>query len=115
MKTNDNSVLNDALLVYCTCPTEDVAEHLATALVETKLAACVNMAGPVRSVYRWQGQIERETEILLMIKTTTAAWPALQKNIIELHPYDVPEIIAVPIVMGNKDYLMWVGESICAN
>ncbi|WP_456417841.1 divalent-cation tolerance protein CutA [Thiolapillus sp.] len=104
---------SDNLLVLCTCPDGNVAEYLANTLVERKLAACVNIAGAIRSVYPWQGKIQQDNEVLLLIKTTAAGWANLEQALLELHPYDVPEIIAMPIVAGSKDYLNWVGENVC--
>ncbi|HDK37993.1 MAG TPA: divalent-cation tolerance protein CutA [Thiolapillus brandeum] len=105
----------DNLTVFCTCPDDSVAQTLALALVEKKLAACVNIINSIKSVYRWQGEIQQDTEVLLTIKTTTNGWGKLQQALLELHPYDVPEIIALPIVAGNKDYLSWVGENVCTD
>jgi len=103
------------LLVLCTCPDENVAVQLAQTLVKKRLAACVNISGAIKSVYRWQGEIQQDEEVLLMIKTTTNGWAKLEQTLLELHPYDVPEIIAMPISAGSKDYLDWVGENICTD
>ncbi|BAO42966.1 divalent-cation tolerance protein CutA [Thiolapillus brandeum] len=103
------------LLVLCTCPTGKAAEHLAQSLVERKLAACVNISSPVLSVYRWKNKIEKDEEALLYIKTHTASWSTLEQAILELHPYDLPEIIALPLARGNKRYLNWVGENLCTD
>ncbi|MGE4072240.1 MAG: divalent-cation tolerance protein CutA [Lysobacterales bacterium] len=103
--------MSDILLVQCTCPEAD-AERLAQALVGESLAACVNQVGPVRSVYRWEGAIESGTEMLLLIKTTRACYPALQARLQELHPYEVPEIIALPVSAGLPAYLQWLRESV---
>jgi len=105
----------ELLLVLCTCPDENTAVQLAQTLVEKRLAACVNINGAIRSVYRWQGEIQQDQEALLMIKTTKNGWAKLEQTLLELHPYDVPEIIAVPISAGSKDYLNWVGENICTD
>ncbi len=105
--------LSDNLLVLCTCPDGNVAEYLAHTLVEKKLAACVSITGTIQSVYSWQGKIQQDTEVLLLIKTTTEGWANLEQALLDLHPYDVPEIIAMPIVAGSKDYLNWVGENVC--
>ncbi|WP_456377790.1 divalent-cation tolerance protein CutA [Thiolapillus sp.] len=104
---------SDNLLVLCTCPEGNVAEYLAQTLVERKLAACVSITSAIQSVYHWQGKIQRDREVLLLIKTTAAGWANLEQALLELHPYDVPEIIAIPIVAGSKDYLSWVGENVC--
>jgi len=86
------------------------AERLANALVERRLAACVQIVGPIQSTYRWQGQIETAEEWLCLIKTRRELWEEVQRAIIELHPYETPEIIAVPIAVGSKAYLGWVAE-----
>ncbi len=105
----------ESILVLCTCPDNNVAEALALALVERKLAACVNITGSIQSIYRWEDKINKDKEVLLLIKTTQKAWKLLEQTLLELHPYDVPEIIALPIVAGSQDYLSWVGENVCVN
>lgn len=97
-----------ALLVFTNCPDEDVANAIALALVEEKLAACVNILPRVQSVYRWQGTVESATEIPLLIKSTVEAYPALEAAIRARHPYEVPEIVAVPVERGLPAYLDWV-------
>lgn len=100
------------LLVLSNCPDPMVAETLARTLVERRLAACVNILAPCRSVYQWQGTIEAAEEIPVLIKTTADAYPALEAAIAELHPYSVPEIIALPITAGAAPYLAWLaGET----
>lgn len=96
------------LLVMTNVPDKAMAERLATALVEAHAAACVNILAPCESVYRWQGVLEAVTEIPLMIKTTEAAYPRVERILRECHPYAVPEIIAVPIKYGLPAYLAWV-------
>jgi len=98
------------LLVITNCPDEECANAIALAVVEARLAACVTILPRVQSVYRWQGAVESATEIPLMIKATAANYPALEKLIAERHPYDVPEIIALPIAQGLPAYLNWVAE-----
>jgi periplasmic divalent cation tolerance protein len=102
---------DDVLLVWCTCPA-DAAGRLAEALVGERLAACVNRIGPVQSTYTWQGAVESASETLLAIKTTAARFDALAKRLRELHPYDVPEIIATPVCAGLPEYLAWVRGSV---
>lgn len=97
------------LLVFTTLPDAAHAHTLASALVEARLAACVNILAPCRSVYRWQGQIEDAMEVPLLIKTTAERYPALEAAIRQQHPYELPEIIAVPIERGLPDYLEWIG------
>ena len=98
----------EALLVLTNCPDEETANSIALAVVEAKVAACVNILPRVQSIYRWQGVVESATEIPLFIKSTAANYPALEKLIAELHPYETPEIIALPITQGLPAYLNWV-------
>ena len=98
----------DTRLVITNCPDEETANRIALAVVEEKLAACVNILPRVQSIYRWQGAVESAVEVPLLIKTTAAAYPALEAAIRESHPYDVPEIIALPITAGLPAYLNWL-------
>lgn len=98
----------DALLVLSTCPDADSGQRLARSLVEGHLAACVNLVGPVTSIYRWRDAIETAGEMLLVIKTTADRYPALEQGLRAAHPYEVPEIVAVPVQQGLNDYLEWV-------
>ena len=100
--------MDQALLVLTNAPDLECAQLIARTLVEARLAACVNLLPAVRSIYRWQGQIEEATEIALLIKTTSQQVDSLQRAIVKLHPYDVPEIIATPIVAGYAPYLQWI-------
>ncbi|MBI4754717.1 MAG: divalent-cation tolerance protein CutA [Betaproteobacteria bacterium] len=98
----------DTLLVITNLPDEESARRLATTLVEARLAACVNILAPCRSVYRWQGAVENATEVPLLIKTTRSRYAELQAAVRAGHPYELPEIVAVPVVAGLPDYLSWV-------
>lgn len=98
----------NTLLVLTNLPDREAAGKLARELVDRRLAACVNILGDCTSVYRWQGQVEETAEVPMLIKTTAAAYPALQQAIGELHPYELPEIIAVPLAQGLPAYLDWV-------
>ena len=100
--------MSEVLLLLTNLPDEASAGVLATHLVEHRLAACVNQLAPVRSVYRWQGQVEQAAEIPLLIKTTRAGYAAVEAAVCALHPYDVPELIAVPVEIGLAAYLDWV-------
>ncbi len=102
----------DCCQVTTTVATQADAERIAAALVEERLAACVQVAGPVISTYRWQGAIERATEWYCHCKTTRARYPALEARLRELHPYETPEIIALPIVAGSPAYLAWIEEGV---
>ncbi len=102
-------------VVFCTCPNAGVAESLASSLVEARLAACATILPGALSVYSWQGKIERDGEVLMMIKTIGARLSALTARICELHPYDVPEVIAHPITAGHDRYLDWVQECTTTN
>jgi periplasmic divalent cation tolerance protein len=98
--------------VTTTLPDREAADRLAATLVTERLAACAQVAGPIRSTYRWQGSVEAATEWYCHLKTTEARVPALAARIAELHPYDVPEVVAVPISDGNPAYLNWIRESV---
>lgn len=97
-------------IVLTTCPDKAVAERIAQALVEEGLAACVNILPPMQSLYRWKGKIEQASEQLLIIKSSSARFPAIRERIQALHPYELPEIIAVPIADGLPGYLAWLNN-----
>ena len=98
------------LLCLCTCPDAACADTIATALVEERLAACVSQLPGLQSVYRWEGRVERSGEVLLLIKTTHDRLPALTARVQALHPYELPELIAVEAAGGLAPYLAWVAE-----
>lgn len=101
------------IVVVVTCGSTKEANRLAKALVGARLAACVNiLSSSVRSIYRWKGKVETANEVSLLIKTTRQRFAALEKEIRRLHRYDVPEIIALPIVAGSKPYLNWLADSV---
>lgn len=101
------------LLVLCTIPDKVTAERIAARIVNDRLAACVNIVPGIESVYEWEGKIERSCELLLIIKTTASGYANLQHKLEELHPYDVPEIIAAPINAGLPGYLSWISQTVC--
>lgn len=97
-----------ALLVFTNLPDRASAERLADALIEARAAACVNILAPCRSVYRWQGAVQHDEEHPVLIKTTPERYPVLEAAIRAGHPYELPEIVAVPIERGLPEYLAWV-------
>ncbi len=103
----------DVLLVLSTFPDGETAGRIARVMVEEKLVACANIIGPIQSIYRWQKKVEEASETMVFFKTTTERFERLQTRLQTLHPYDVPEIIALPIADGLPEYLRWVSES-CA-
>ncbi len=102
----------DYLQVSITAGSEQEAEQISAAVVERRLAACVQVVGPIASRYRWQGEVEESQEWLCLAKTEAGRYPQLEATIRELHSYDEPEIIATPIVAGSQGYLDWIGESV---
>lgn len=102
----------EVLVVLVTAPTAEVAAGLARALVEARLAACGNVVPGLRSIYRWEGRVHDEPEALLVLKTTRDRFEALRDEVLRLHPYDVPEVLALPVEAGAARYLAWVaGET----
>jgi periplasmic divalent cation tolerance protein len=104
--------MTDKRIVLTTAGSQEEARKIAHALVERRLAACVNLVGPMESVYRWQGAVETAPEFLLVIKTTAAAFARVRDAIKELHSYEVPECVMVNIEDGSEGYLKWLGESV---
>jgi periplasmic divalent cation tolerance protein len=95
-------------VVLCTVPSEAVATQISQALLEERLVACVNVLPAARSIYRWQGQIEEGQELLLVMKTARDRYAALEARLRALHPYDVPEVLALDVAEGSAPYLAWV-------
>lgn len=100
------------LICYCSCPGVASAQTLATALVDERLAACVQCLPGACSTYRWQGQVTTAEEVLLLIKTTAGAFTALERRVQALHPYDVPELLAVPVTHAHGAYLDWLRANV---
>ena len=98
------------IIVFITAYSEDEAVKISKALVEDRLAGCVNIIKDIRSIYNWEGKIEDEAEVLMIAKTQKHLFDSLRKRVKELHSYTVPEIIAMPIVEGSEDYLKWLRE-----
>jgi len=101
-----------ACLVLCTLPDADSAGRIAGILVEERLAACVNIVPGLVSVYRWDGAVQQDDEVLLLIKTTQAVYGQLEQRIRTLHPYELPEIISLPIQTGQADYIQWIKNNL---
>jgi periplasmic divalent cation tolerance protein len=104
--------MTDKIVVLVTCGNRGEAEKLAGELVEQKLVACVNLVPGIESWYWWEGKVNREAELLLVMKTTQENFALLETAIQGLHSYSVPEIIALPICAGSREYLQWIGESV---
>ena len=102
---------NDFLLVLSTCPNAITAESLGRALVGESLAACVNVVPGLRSIYRWNDTLQADAEVLMIIKTTVARFAALRERLVALHPYEVPEVVALPVADGHHAYLEWVSNA----
>ena len=99
-------------LILTTCPDDDSAEQLATALVEGRLAACVNIVPGIRSIYRWQGEIVKDGEVLLVIKSRSEHFAQLKEAILQRHPYELPEVIVVSVSDGHMPYLAWIDNQL---
>jgi len=99
-------------LVLCTCPDTETAGRLAAELVERRLAACVNILPEVTSVYRWQSKIETESEVLLLVKTRSDRYQEVEKTLLECHPYELPEVVAVSLEQGLSGYLAWLDSAL---
>jgi periplasmic divalent cation tolerance protein len=107
--------MSDHRLVLTTAGSHDEARRIAHALVERRLAACVNIVPQVESIYRWQGNVEQAQECLLLIKTTAAAFPNVRDAIKDLHSYDLPECVCLVIEDGSAKYLKWIADSVQSN
>jgi periplasmic divalent cation tolerance protein len=106
----EEDAMDDVLIVLTNCPDAEAARRIALDLVEQRLAACVNQLAPVQSTYRWKGAVETAVEVPLLIKCTRERYPLVEQAIRALHPYEVPEIIAVPLAAGFAPYLRWVSD-----
>lgn len=100
--------MSEMLVILCTCPDEATASELACGLVDEHLAACVNILPAVRSIYRWQGKICDDAEVLMVIKSLACRYQKLESWLLQHHPYDVAEIVAVPVSRVSADYLAWI-------
>lgn len=104
--------MDEAIQVFTTTESKEEALAIGRALVERRLAACVQVVGPISSIYWWEGEVEAAEEFLCLIKTSSAAYDELEAAVKEVHPYDTPEILAVPVTAGNADYLRWLQEEL---
>jgi periplasmic divalent cation tolerance protein len=105
--------MTDKIVVLVTCGSAKEARKIGRALVEARLAACANVLGsPVQSTYRWNGKVESAREFLIVLKTSRKCFAAMERAIRRLHSYDVPEIVALPIAKGSRDYLKWISGSV---
>ncbi len=104
--------MTQAIAVFVTCGSEEEALRIARSLVEERIAACVNLVSPIRSIYRWEGKICDEREWLLIIKTHRDKFKDLEEKVKSLHSYSTPEVLALPILEGSAHYLKWLGETI---
>lgn len=107
--------MSDLRLILCTFPNADHARAIGTTLIEEQLAACVNLISGVESIYRWQGAVENSAEVLAIFKTTLSAYPAFETRLRSLHPYEVPEIIALEPDQVTPAYARWVMDSVAAS
>lgn len=98
-------------IIFCSCPNSTIAETIARTLVESRLAACVNMIPAIQSIYRWEEKVVSDNEILLIIKSTYACFAELSQTITHLHPYAIPEIVSVEVNQGSKLYLNWLSDN----
>ena len=104
--------MEEAIQVFTTTETKDEAQAIGRALVEQRLAACVQVVGPISSIYWWEGKVEAAEEYLCLIKASNALYDELEAAIKSVHPYDTPEILATPVTAGNADYLRWLREEL---
>ena len=103
---------SDAIVVFITAPTQEEAKRLADRLVEASLAACVQILPQMESVYRWEGKVERQSEHLLIVKTTAERFTEVEKEVRLLHSYETPEIVCFPLTAGSPEYLNWLRDSV---
>lgn len=106
---------HDAVIVLSTLPGPEKAAEIARILVEEQLCACVNLVQQVRSIYRWEGKVSEDTETLAIMKTLRSRVDALSARLVELHPYQVPEVIVLPVASGHAPYLAWIADSVATN
>jgi periplasmic divalent cation tolerance protein len=105
-------MVTDKVVIFVTAASQGECKKIARHLVETRLAACVNISQPIESVYRWEGQIAEEKEFLLIIKSTRELFPEIKTEISKVHSYHTPEIICLPVIDGSRNYLQWISDSV---
>jgi periplasmic divalent cation tolerance protein len=105
-------IVTDKVVIFVTAASRGECKKIARHLVETRLAACVNISQPIESVYRWEGQIAEEKEFLLIIKSTRELFPEIRTEISKVHSYHTPEIICLPVIDGSRNYLQWISDSV---
>jgi periplasmic divalent cation tolerance protein len=108
-------VAAEVRVVLITAPSAEKAAEIARALVGERLAACGNIVPGLRSIYRWDGEVQDEPEALLVLKTTAARFPALRDRVLQLHPYEVPEVLALPVEAGSAAYLAWIAAEVTSS
>ena len=104
--------MTDKVVIFVTAASSGEGKKIARHLVETKLAACINISQPMESVYRWEGKIAEEREFLLIIKSTGELFPEIKAEISKIHSYHTPEVICLPVIDGSRNYLQWVSDSV---
>ncbi len=102
--------MTEFIMVFITAPKEEEAQRIARDIISSRLAGCVNIIKDMRSIYRWRGKIEDESEVLMIVKTRLDLFEELKKRVKDLHSYSVPEIIALPVIEGSEEYLAWLKE-----
>lgn len=107
-----DAAASELFVVLITAPSAEKAAAIGRALVEERLAACVNVVAPIRSIYRWEGEVQDEAEALMVVKTRREAFEPLRQRVLALHEYSCPEILALPVAEGHPDYLAWLAESV---
>jgi periplasmic divalent cation tolerance protein len=107
--------MNDVILILTTTPDRETAERIASSLLEEKLAACVNIVSGLSSMYWWKGKIQHDEEFMLFIKSTASRFEEIRERVVRLHPYELPELIALPIMLGLDRYLAWVQAEASGN
>jgi periplasmic divalent cation tolerance protein len=104
--------MTDKIVVLVTASSQEECEKIARYLVEHRLAACANITGPVRSIYRWEGKLQTQQEFLMLLKSTRELFESIQEGVLRLHSYGTPEVVCLPIIDGSPEYLNWITESV---